>query len=190
MLRFKPPRPSHCCGAVFSFQLFSLCEWGLACQGPPGPVTSQCHRKLQEVVVMCFHLASRIAPLEVWILQLAQDWLEPIVWLPCYPSVPYVLVDCSEGRVLAEACKPLGQFREMLGLLIGLELILERGWGRRFSEWPEPLHWIAFPVEILTKPLIHCIASPLCTENPFFSLKSASSHPLPKNRLWLTMADR
>ena len=67
-----------------------------------------------------------------------------------------------------------------------------RGWGqqlsifrvRRFSEWPEPLHWIAFAVEILTKPLIHWIASPLFTENPFFSLKSASSHPLPKNRLW------
>ena len=55
---------------------------------------------------------------------------------------------------------------------------------RWFSEWPEPLHWIAFPVEILTKPLIHWIASPLFTENPFFSLKSSSSHPLPKNRLW------
>ena len=55
---------------------------------------------------------------------------------------------------------------------------------RRFTEWPEPLHWIAFPVEILTKPLIHWIASPLCTETPFFSLKSASSHPLPQNRLW------
>ena len=55
---------------------------------------------------------------------------------------------------------------------------------RRFSEWPEPLHCIAFPVEILTKPLIHWIVSPLVTEKPFFSLKSASSHPLPKNRLW------
>ena len=55
---------------------------------------------------------------------------------------------------------------------------------RRFSEWPEPLHWIAFPVEILTKPLIHWIASPLFTENPFFSVKGASSHPLPKNLLW------
>ena len=55
---------------------------------------------------------------------------------------------------------------------------------RRFSEWPEPLHWIAFPVEILTKPLIHWIASPLFTEKPFSSLKRASSHPLPRNRLW------
>ena len=54
---------------------------------------------------------------------------------------------------------------------------------RRFTQWPGPLHWIAFPVEILTKPLIHWIASPLFTENSFFSLKSASSHPLPKNRL-------
>ena len=32
--------------------------------------------------------------------------------------------------------------------------------------------------------LIHWIASPLFTENPFYSLKSASSHPLPKNQLW------
>ena len=38
---------------------------------------------------------------------------------------------------------------------------------RRFTESPEALHWIAFPVEILTKPLIHWIASPLFTENPF-----------------------
>ena len=52
---------------------------------------------------------------------------------------------------------------------------------RRFSEWPEPLHWIAFPVEILTKPLIHWIASPLFTENPFFHWNS--SHPLPKNQV-------
>ena len=55
---------------------------------------------------------------------------------------------------------------------------------RRFSEWPEPLHWIALSVEILTKTLIHWIASPLFTGNPFFSLKIASSHPLPKIRLW------
>ena len=56
---------------------------------------------------------------------------------------------------------------------------------RHFSEWPEPLHWIAFPVEILTKPLIQWIASPLLTDwkTLFCSLKSASSHPLPKNRL-------
>ena len=55
---------------------------------------------------------------------------------------------------------------------------------RRFNEWPEPLHWIAFLVEIPTKPLIHWIASPLFTEEPFLSLRSASSRPLPKNRLW------
>ena len=39
---------------------------------------------------------------------------------------------------------------------------------RRFTEWPGPLYWIAFPVEILTKPLIHWIASSFFTENPFF----------------------
>ena len=53
-----------------------------------------------------------------------------------------------------------------------------RGWGqhnfslfrvRRFTESPGPLHWIAFPVEILTKPLIHWIASTLFTEKNFFS---------------------
>ena len=55
---------------------------------------------------------------------------------------------------------------------------------RRFSEWPEPLHWIAFPVEILTKPLIHWIASPLFTENPFFHWKVLRRIPFPKNRLW------
>ena len=55
---------------------------------------------------------------------------------------------------------------------------------RRFSEWPEPLHWIAFPIQILTKPRIHWIASPLFTEKTFFSLESASSYPLPKTRLW------
>ena len=58
-----------------------------------------------------------------------------------------------------------------------------------FSEGPEPLHWIAFPVEILTKPLIHWIASLLSLKNPCFSLQSAPSHPLPKTRLWaLTIA--
>ena len=63
-----------------------------------------------------------------------------------------------------------------------------RGWGqqlslfrvRRFTESPGPLHWIAFPVEILTKPLIHWIASPLFTENPFFHWKVFRRIPFPK----------
>ena len=54
---------------------------------------------------------------------------------------------------------------------------------RRFTEWPGPLHWIAFPVEILTKRLIHWIPPPFSLKTPFFSLKSASSDPLTKNRL-------
>ena len=66
------------------------------------------------------------------------------------------------------------------GMRTATSLFSESG---RFTEWPGPLHWIAFPVEIITKPLIHWIASPLFTENAFFSLKSASSHLLPKNRL-------
>ena len=45
-------------------------------------------------------------------------------------------------------------------------------------------------IEILAKPLIHWIASALFTEKPFFSLKSALSHPLPKNRLWLVAVSR
>ena len=49
---------------------------------------------------------------------------------------------------------------------------------RRFSEWPEPLHWIAFPVEILTKPLIHWIASPFFSlKNPFFHWKKCFVAP-------------
>ena len=54
---------------------------------------------------------------------------------------------------------------------------------RRFTEWPGPLHWIAFPVEILTKPLIHWIPPPFSLKTLFFNDKSASSDPLPKNRL-------
>ena len=56
---------------------------------------------------------------------------------------------------------------------------------RRFTESPGPLHWIAFPVEILTKPLIHWIASSLFTENPFFFhwKKCFVASPSPNNRL-------
>ena len=57
---------------------------------------------------------------------------------------------------------------------------------QRFTEWPRPLHWIAFPVQILTKPLIHWMPAPFSPKNPFFfSLRSVLSHPLPKNRLLL-----
>ena len=49
----------------------------------------------------------------------------------------------------------------------------------RFTEWPGPLHWIVFPVGILTKPLIHWMPPPpFHWKNPFLSLKSALSHPL------------
>ena len=55
---------------------------------------------------------------------------------------------------------------------------------RRFAEWPGPLHWIAFPAEILTKPLIYWIASPLFTENPFFlSEKCFVASPSQKSTL-------
>ena len=51
---------------------------------------------------------------------------------------------------------------------------------RRFSEWPEPLHWIAFPVNILTKPLIHWIASPFSLKTPFFHWEVLRRIPFPK----------
>ena len=57
---------------------------------------------------------------------------------------------------------------------------------RRFTESPGPLHWIAFPVEILTKPPIHWIASPLSLKNPFFT-QIALSYPLPKNQLLIEL---
>ena len=49
------------------------------------------------------------------------------------------------------------------------------------AQWPGPLHWIAFPVEILTKALIHWMPLPFSLKK--LSLKRASSHPLPRNRL-------
>ena len=51
---------------------------------------------------------------------------------------------------------------------------------RRFTESPGPLHWIAFPVEILTKPPIHWIASPLSLKIPFFHWKVLRHIPFPK----------
>ena len=50
---------------------------------------------------------------------------------------------------------------------------------RPFNEWPGPLHWSVSPVEILTKPLIHWMPHRF-HRKPFFSLKCALSHPLPK----------
>ena len=41
---------------------------------------------------------------------------------------------------------------------------------RRFTEWPGPLHWLAFPVEILTRPLIHWIPPPPFHWKPLFFL--------------------
>ena len=46
-----------------------------------------------------------------------------------------------------------------------------------FTESPEPLHWIAFPVEILTKTPPHWIASPLFTEKLFFTEKCFVASP-------------
>ena len=51
---------------------------------------------------------------------------------------------------------------------------------RRFTEWPGPLHWIAFPVEILTKPLIHWIPPPFHCKSLFFHWKVLRRIPFPK----------
>ena len=58
---------------------------------------------------------------------------------------------------------------------------------QRFSEWPGPLYRIAFPVEILTKPLDSLNASHLFTETPFFFTEkcfvaTTSQESAPKKR--------
>ena len=70
---------------------------------------------------------------------------------------------CSELRAYVEVAKVGADFWE-----VDLDSNFSIFRVRRFTEWPGPLHWIAFPIEILTKPLIHWIPSPLFTENPFF----------------------
>ena len=68
-----------------------------------------------------------------------------------------------------------------------LELTSGSGWGQQFFSFHSPVvQWMArtSSLNCLSCRLIHWIASPLFTENPFFSLKSASSHPLPQNWLW------
>ena len=65
---------------------------------------------------------------------------------------------------------------------------LGRGWVqknsnfrvRRFTEWPWPLHWIAFSVEFLTKAFIHWMPCPGSVKRRFSSLTSALLHPLPQ----------
>ena len=42
-------------------------------------------------------------------------------------------------------------------------------------------HWIAFPVEILTKPLIYWMSPPFSQKIPFFSLKSFVAFPCQKS---------
>ena len=52
-----------------------------------------------------------------------------------------------------------------------------------FTKRPRPLQWIAFPLEILTQPLVHWMPSPF-TGNPFFLFtEKCFVAPLPKNRL-------
>ena len=52
---------------------------------------------------------------------------------------------------------------------------------RWFSEWPEPLHWIAFPVEILTKPPFTELPPPFSLKNPFFTEKCFVTSPSQKS---------
>ena len=51
---------------------------------------------------------------------------------------------------------------------------------RRFSEWPEALHWIAFPVEILTTPDSLELPPPFSLKTPFFHWKVLRRIPFPK----------
>ena len=63
-----------------------------------------------------------------------------------------------------------------------------RGWGQQLLSFQSPaVHWMArssslncLSCRILTKPLIHWIASPPFTENPFFHWKLLRRLPFPK----------
>ena len=74
---------------------------------------------------------------------------------------------------------------------------LGRGWGQQLFSFQSPaVHWMARTSSLNCLscwnpyPTPHSLnAYPLFTENTFFcSLKSASSHPLPKNRLVMSQA--
>ena len=52
---------------------------------------------------------------------------------------------------------------------------------RRLTEWPGPLHWIAFRVEILTKPPFHWIPPPFSLKSLFLHVKVLRRIPCPKS---------
>ena len=51
---------------------------------------------------------------------------------------------------------------------------------RRFTEWPGPLCWIAFPVESLPKPSFTELHPPFSLKDPFFHWKVLRRIPFPK----------
>ena len=51
---------------------------------------------------------------------------------------------------------------------------------RRFTEWPGPLHWIAFPVKILPNPPFTELPPPCSLKTPFFHWKVLRRIPSPK----------
>ena len=69
-----------------------------------------------------------------------------------------------------------------------------RGWGQQLFSLQSPAVQCMARTSLLNclscrnpyQTPVHWIASPHFTEKLFFSLKSASPHPLPKNRLWVT----
>ena len=60
---------------------------------------------------------------------------------------------------------------------------------QRFTEWPWPLHWNAFPLEFLIRPLHSLNGCPLSVKRRFSSLMLAWSHPLPQNLLLRVSAE-
>ena len=70
-----------------------------------------------------------------------------------------------------------------------------RGWGQQLFSFQSPaVQWIAQTSSLnclscrnpyQTPDSLNCLP-PFSPKTPFFSLKSASSHPLPKNQLWAT----
>ena len=81
----------------------------------------------------------------------------PLLWIPLL--------------VLLEMSTATFQFSESGGSLNGRNF---------FTELP-------FLQKSLPNPLIHCMPPPFSLKKPFFSLKRASSDPLPKNRLLLVL---
>ena len=86
------------------------------------------------------------------------------------------------------------QFSATSSVLIAKSGFSGRGWGQQLFSFQSPaVQWMARTSSLnslscrnpyQTPHSLNCLP-PFSLKTPFLSLKSASSHPLPKNRLWL-----